>query len=63
MLIKVDDLSSGEVAELLQEHHQDMLTHSSPASVHTLQLDALKAPEITFWTAWMDNKLAGCRPA
>ena len=58
--IKLDDLSGLEIAELLQEHLDDMHVHSPPESVHALDLDALKKPEITFWTVWLDDRLVGC---
>ena len=58
--IKLDDLSGPEIAELLQEHLDDMHVHSPPECVHALDLDALKKPEITFWTVWLDDRLVGC---
>jgi len=58
--IKVDDLSGPEVAELLAEHLREMHVHSPPESVHALDLDALRKPEITFWSVWSGEKLAGC---
>jgi putative acetyltransferase len=58
--IKLDDLSGPEVAQLLQEHLDDMHVHSPPESVHALDLDKLKQPDITFWTVWSGDKLAGC---
>lgn len=58
--IKIDPLESLEIAGLLQEHHQDMLKHSPENSVHALDLTALKAPDVTFWSAWLGNELAGC---
>ena len=33
---------------------------SPPESVHALDLDALRRPGITFWTAWSDVDLLGC---
>ncbi|EDM65208.1 hypothetical protein PE36_17897 [Moritella sp. PE36] len=60
MEIRIDDLKGKEVALLLQEHHQDMLEHTPAESVHALDLTGLKAPEVTFWTAWIDGDLAGC---
>jgi putative acetyltransferase len=60
MDIRVDDLTSNEITHLLQVHQDDMLTHSPPKSVHTLDLIALKSPSITFWSAWSEGKLAGC---
>jgi len=60
MKIQIDNLESIEVKKLLQEHHEDMLKHSPPESVHALDLSSLKAPNVTFWTAWIDGGLAGC---
>lgn len=60
MEIKVDNLTGAEIISLLQEHLNDMYLTSPPESVHALDLDALRKPEITFWTLWSDNKLAGC---
>jgi len=59
MDIRVDELKNKDVISLLQEHHEDMLSHSPPESVHALDLSALEAPNITFWSLWLDNKLAG----
>ncbi|MFZ3408463.1 GNAT family N-acetyltransferase [Vibrio chagasii] len=60
MKIIIDDLSGGEVIELLEEHLADMYATSPPESVHALDVDALKSPEITFFSAWKDSQLLGC---
>ncbi|WP_017629823.1 GNAT family N-acetyltransferase [Vibrio sp. 624788] len=60
MEIKIDDLSGGEVIGLLEEHLADMYATSPPESVHALDLDGLKSPEITFFSAWQDSQLLGC---
>src|SRR5215212_6444039 len=60
MQIKVDDLSGPEIAELLAEHLRCCATISPPQSMHALNLDELRKPEITFWSVWQGNKLAGC---
>ncbi|MCG9673194.1 GNAT family N-acetyltransferase [Vibrio chagasii] len=60
MKIIIDDLSGGEVIELLEEHLADMYATSPPESVHALDLDALRSPEITFFSAWKDSQLLGC---
>ncbi|KWU01465.1 acetyltransferase [Vibrio toranzoniae] len=60
MEIKIDDLSGGEVIELLEEHLADMYATSPPESVHALDIKALKSPEITFFSAWKNNQLLGC---
>ena len=37
-----------------------MFLHSPPESVHALDLEALRKPEITFWSVWQDSDLLGC---
>jgi len=60
MRIIEDDLSSAEVADLLSEHLEGMARHSPPQSIHALDLDALRAQDVTFWTAWDNAELLGC---
>ncbi len=60
MNIKIDDLKSSEIYELLQEHLQSMALHSPPESVHALDIEALCKPEITFWAVWESGELLGC---
>jgi putative acetyltransferase len=60
MEIRVDDLSSRQVQALLQDHLQSCAQHSPPESVHALDLDGLRRPEVTFWTVWEDGQLLGC---
>ena len=59
MDIRVGELRNEDVITLLQEHHEDMLSHSPVESVHALNLNALEAPDITFWSFWINQKLAG----
>jgi putative acetyltransferase len=59
MRIETDDLSRPAVHALLQEHLEDMYAWSPPESVHALDLDRLRAPTITFWTAWEGELLLG----
>lgn len=58
--IRIDDLRGPEIAELLQEHLDEMYRFSPPESVHALDLASLRQPEITFWTAWDQSDLMGC---
>lgn len=60
MHIRIDDLRGPEIRALLQAHLDSMHEHSPPESVHALDLDALRQPEITFWTAWKGAELLGC---
>jgi len=50
--IQRDDLSDPRVAAFLEEHLQDMRRVSPPGSVHALDLDGLRQPEVSFWTMW-----------
>lgn len=60
MEIRVDDLRGPEIARLLEEHLRNMYEVSPPESVHALDLDALRRPEITFWSVRQDAELLGC---
>jgi putative acetyltransferase len=60
MRITVDDLSGPEIAAFLEEHLADMRSVSPPESVHALDLNGLRKPEITFWTLWEGKQLVGC---
>ncbi len=60
MDIKLDDLRGPEIAALLTEHLEDMAAVSPPESRHALDLDGLRRPEITFWSAWEGAELVGC---
>ena len=58
--IREDDLRGPEIAQLLQAHLANSSLHSPPESIHALDLDGLRAPGITFWTAWQASTLLGC---
>jgi putative acetyltransferase len=60
MHIKKDDLTGPEIAELINEHLHGMTLHSPPESIHALDLESLRKPEITFWSIWEDEELMGC---
>jgi len=60
MEIRIDDLNSGDVVRLLEEHLADMYATSPPDSVHALDVDALKTPAITFFSCWDNQQLLGC---
>jgi putative acetyltransferase len=60
MNIRIDDLRGPEIRALLEEHLRSMREQSPPESVHALDLDALRQPEITFWTVWNGGELQGC---
>lgn len=58
--IAIDDLSSPETAMLLQRHLDHMYAITPAESVYALDMDALRVPNITFWSAYLDEHLVGC---
>jgi putative acetyltransferase len=58
--IIVDDLSDPRIAEFLEEHLEEMRAITPLESKHALDLAALRAPEITFWSVWDGDTLVGC---
>ena len=60
MDIRVDDLRGPEIRALLEDHLEEMRRQSPPESVHALDLEGLRRPNVTFWTVWSDGGLMGC---
>ena len=60
MRILVDDLRGPQIQALLEEHMRNMHELSPPESVHALDLEKLRHPSITFWSAWGGDELLGC---
>ena len=58
--IERDDLRRAEVRSLLGEHLASMYALSPPESVHALDIEELKSPDVTFWTVWDGDVLMGC---
>ena len=58
--IRLDDVTEQQVIALLEEHIADMYATSPPESVHTLDLSALRKPDITFWSVWNGDAVQGC---
>ena len=60
MQIREDDLTGKQIIRLLQDHLDHMYEITPPESVHALNVQALRSPDITFWSAWEDDELLGC---
>ena len=60
MEIRADDPGRPAVARLLEDHLADLRSHSPPESTHALEVEALRSPAVTFWTAWDGDDLLGC---
>lgn len=59
-VVRVDDLTDARVHGLLREHLEDVAKHSPPESTHALDLERLRAPDVTFWSAWDREVVVGC---
>ena len=60
MKIVVDDLSGPEIAAFLDEHVQQMRAITPLESKYALDLDALRTPDITFWSVLDHDGVVGC---
>ena len=60
MNIRIDNLQGPEIRQLLQKQLHGMTLHSPSESVHALDLEAWRRPEVKFWTAWEAMDLLGC---
>lgn len=60
MRIVEDDLTGEKIVALLRSHFENMLTITPPGSAHVLDLEKLRSPDITFWSAWEGTELLGC---
>ncbi len=58
--VRQDDLSSAGVHSLIAEHLSGMHGNSPPGQVNALAIQDLRAPSVTFWTAWVEGILCGC---
>lgn len=58
--IREDDVEGPEIVALLQTHQDDQALRSPSNSNHTLDLDGLRAPDVTLWSAWQEEALLGC---
>lgn len=60
MEIRHGGLETPQVAALLAEHLEEMRRYSPPESVHALDLDRLRTPDLTFWSLWEGEQVLGC---
>lgn len=60
LTIVEDDLSGQAVLDLLQFHLDEMHKWSPPESVHAMPAERLRQKDVTFFSAWDGDRLAGC---
>lgn len=58
--IEADDLSGSEIAVFLGDHVTQFRELSPPGSSHPLDLDALRAPAVSFWRVSEAGAPVGC---
>ena len=58
--IVADDLSGEQTACLIDFHLADMHRWSPPESVHAMPRERLARPDMTFFSAWRGEDIAGC---
>ena len=60
MEIRIDDVTGPQIVALLEAHRRSMFLHSPAESVHALDVQGLRRPDVTLWSVWRDGELLGC---
>lgn len=58
-LIRRDDLTGEPTRGLLTLHLAGMHASSPPGTVYALDLSGLRTPDVTVWSAWQGDRIAG----
>jgi putative acetyltransferase len=59
LLISTGDLTDPAVLALLQHHVSRARAETAPGSAHALDVEGLRAPDVSFWSAWDGGSLLG----
>src|ERR1700744_5337028 len=57
--IRQDDLSSEQTKALLRLHLAGMHANTPPGHIFALDLSGLRVPNVTVWSAWVGEAIAG----
>ena len=57
---RLDDLSGEPTRALIARHLAGMYASSPACRVHALDVDKLRRSDVTFWSAWLGDDIAGC---
>jgi len=60
LTFRIDDLSGTPIRALIARHLAGMHANSPPESVHAFDADKLRQPDVTFWSVWFGQEIAGC---
>ncbi len=58
--ITSSDPGQPEALALLERHLDHVRLHSPPEGVYALDLEGLRAPDVSFWVAKLEGRVAGC---
>ncbi len=57
---RIDDLTGAPTRALIARHLAGMHENSPPGHVHAMAIERLQQPDVTFWSVWQQDQLAGC---
>ena len=60
MRIVEDDLTGDQIGALLRLHMAEAHTNSPAGLAFAFDIDRLRAPDVTIWSLWDGDALAGC---
>lgn len=60
LALRIERPVTQAVIDILSAHHKEMFEHSPPESVHALDISQFDSTNITFFSAWKNDQLAGC---
>ena len=60
LTFRPDDLTGAPTRGLIARHLAGMRAISPEKSVHALDVDKLRAPDVTVWSVWVGEEIAGC---
>jgi putative acetyltransferase len=60
LIFRIDDLSGAATRALVARHLAGMHESSPPESVHAFDVEQLRQPGVTFWSAWIGEAIVGC---
>ena len=60
LTFRIDDLTGVATRSLIARHLAGMHANSPAESVHASDIDKLRAPDVTFWSVWVGDEIAGC---
>lgn len=60
LVFRIDDLSGEKTRALVGRHLAGMYANTPPESVHAFDVEKLRQPGVTFWSAWLGDDVACC---